>query len=96
MILGARILGTLVNPNIHTRDFEKDHTSTTKRLLTKPSTQLPRILPASQFDMSAKQEQPVTKSFGKGERSIPHHSQKANKYYPAEDESVPKKVRLTQ
>ena len=46
--------------------------------------------------MSAKQEQPVTKSFGKGERSIPHHSQKASKYYPAEDESAPKKVRLTQ
>ncbi|OCK90294.1 uncharacterized protein K441DRAFT_580059 [Cenococcum geophilum 1.58] len=43
--------------------------------------------------MSAKQEQPVTKSFGKGERSIPHHSQKANKYYPAEDESAPKKAR---
>lgn len=33
-----------------------------------------------------------TKKFGKGEREIPHHSQKAKKYYPAEDESKPRKV----
>ena len=33
-----------------------------------------------------------TKKFGKGERTIPHHTQKAKKYYPAEDESRPKKV----
>ncbi|KAI4117394.1 MAG: hypothetical protein LQ345_002358 [Seirophora villosa] len=46
--------------------------------------------------MSAKrQEQPAskTKKFGKGEREIPHHTQKAKKFYPAEDESKPKKVR---
>jgi large subunit ribosomal protein L6e len=36
---------------------------------------------------------PTTKKFGKGgERSIPHHSQKASKYYPAEDVAQPKKV----
>ncbi|KAF2750380.1 60S ribosomal protein L6-B [Sporormia fimetaria CBS 119925] len=35
----------------------------------------------------------VTKKFGKGERSVPHASQKASKYYPAEDISAPKKVR---
>ncbi|KAA6411091.1 MAG: 60S ribosomal L6 [Lasallia pustulata] len=34
-----------------------------------------------------------TKKFGKGEREIPHHSQKAKKYYPAEDERKPRKVR---
>ena len=34
-----------------------------------------------------------TKKFGKGERTIPHHTQKAKKYYPAEDEAKPKKVR---
>ncbi|KAI4101930.1 MAG: hypothetical protein LQ339_004820 [Xanthoria mediterranea] len=34
-----------------------------------------------------------TKKFGKGEREIPHHTQKAKKFYPAEDESKPKKVR---
>ncbi|KAL8642902.1 MAG: hypothetical protein Q9226_008453 [Calogaya cf. arnoldii] len=34
-----------------------------------------------------------TKKFGKGEREVPHHSQKAKKFYPAEDESKPKKVR---
>ncbi|KAF2734947.1 60S ribosomal protein L6-B [Polyplosphaeria fusca] len=36
---------------------------------------------------------PTTKKFGKGERSIPHSSQKASKYYPAEDVAGPKKVR---
>ncbi|KAF2020054.1 60S ribosomal protein L6-B [Aaosphaeria arxii CBS 175.79] len=35
----------------------------------------------------------ASKKFGKSERSIPHHSQKASKYYPAEDQSVPKKAR---
>jgi len=34
-----------------------------------------------------------TKKFGKTERTIPHHSQKASKWYPAEDEAAPKKVR---
>ena len=33
-----------------------------------------------------------TKKFGKGEREIPHHTQKAKKFYPAEDEKKPKKV----
>ena len=46
--------------------------------------------------MSAKQpsETPAgkTKKFGKGERSIPHPSQRAKKYYPAEDEVQQKKV----
>ncbi|KAI9804323.1 MAG: hypothetical protein M1833_007130 [Piccolia ochrophora] len=37
---------------------------------------------------------PSKKKFGKGgEREIPHHSQKAKKWYPAEDEAKPKKVR---
>ncbi|KAI4126696.1 MAG: hypothetical protein LQ338_003636 [Usnochroma carphineum] len=47
--------------------------------------------------MSEKQdsERPksTTKKFGKGEREVPHHTQKAKKFYPAEDESKPKKVR---
>lgn len=34
-----------------------------------------------------------TKKFGKGERTVPHHTQKAKKFYPAEDEARPKKVR---
>jgi len=38
---------------------------------------------------------PKTQKFSKGERSIPHHSQKASKYYPAEDAAVNKKVRKT-
>lgn len=47
--------------------------------------------------MAATQEdtKPTTQKFSKGERSIPHHSQKASKYYPAEDVAVPKKVRKT-
>ncbi|GAB7348469.1 hypothetical protein MBLNU459_g6882t1 [Dothideomycetes sp. NU459] len=44
--------------------------------------------------MSAAQS--TTKKFQKGEREVPHHSQKASKYYPAEDDSAPKKVRKTQ
>ena len=46
--------------------------------------------------MSTKQEagntEHKTKKFGKGERTVPHHTQKAKKFYPAEDESKPKKV----
>ncbi|KAH6678332.1 putative 60S ribosomal protein L6-B [Halenospora varia] len=33
------------------------------------------------------------KTFGKSTREVPHHSQKAKKWYPAEDEAVPRKVR---
>jgi hypothetical protein len=32
------------------------------------------------------------KTFGKSTREVPHHSQKAKKWYPAEDEAVAKKV----
>ncbi|KAK2595230.1 60S ribosomal protein L6 [Conoideocrella luteorostrata] len=40
--------------------------------------------------MSAK---PTTKKFGKSSRDVPAHSEKAQKWYPADDESAPKKVR---
>ncbi|PVH86079.1 putative 60S ribosomal protein L6-B [Cadophora sp. DSE1049] len=36
-----------------------------------------------------------TKTFGKSTREVPHHSQKARKFYPAEDEAVARKVRKT-
>jgi hypothetical protein len=39
--------------------------------------------------------EPTTKKFGSGERTIPHHSEKAPKYYPAEDVAKPKTVRIT-
>jgi len=39
--------------------------------------------------------QSQTKKFQKGERTVPHPSQKASKYYPAEDEAQPKKARKT-
>lgn len=32
------------------------------------------------------------KTFGKSTREVPHHSQKAKKWYPADDELQPKKV----
>jgi large subunit ribosomal protein L6e len=35
------------------------------------------------------------KTFGKSTREVPHHTQKAKKWYPAEDEAVPKKVGFT-
>ena len=37
-----------------------------------------------------------TKKFGAGERKIPHHSEKASKYYPAEDDKQKKTVSLTE
>jgi len=39
--------------------------------------------------------QSTTKKFGKGERTIPHHTEKASKYYPAEDVRQPRTVRKT-
>jgi hypothetical protein len=49
--------------------------------------------------MSAKPESQTpagtTKKFGKGERHVPHPSAKAKRYYPAEEDPQPKKVRLT-
>ncbi|RMZ83888.1 hypothetical protein DV737_g1424, partial [Chaetothyriales sp. CBS 132003] len=35
----------------------------------------------------------VKKQFGKGERHVPHHSQKASKWYPAHTEPTPRKTR---
>jgi len=46
----------------------------------------------SSSKMSATQES-QKKTFGKSTREIPHHSQKASKWYPAEDEAQHKKVR---
>lgn len=39
------------------------------------------------------QHQSQTKKFGKQERTVPHKSQKASKWYPAEDQKQSKKVR---
>ncbi|KAK5074395.1 60S ribosomal protein L6 [Lithohypha guttulata] len=43
--------------------------------------------------MSAADAKPQTKKFGKGERTVPHHSQKASRFYPAYDEPSQKKAR---
>jgi len=44
--------------------------------------------------MSATEANPaVNKKFGSGTRSVPHHSQKASKYYPAHDEPQRRKNR---
>ena len=37
---------------------------------------------------------PITKKFGKGERTLPAPGQRAQKYYPADDVRQPKKVCL--
>ncbi|KAK5945752.1 60S ribosomal protein L6 [Knufia obscura] len=42
---------------------------------------------------SADANSSTTKKFGKGERTIPHHSQKASRFYPAYDEPQKKKTR---
>lgn len=42
--------------------------------------------------MSATEAQSQKKTFGKSTREVPHHSQKAKKWYPAEDEAQAKKV----
>ncbi|ROW11529.1 hypothetical protein VMCG_01344 [Cytospora schulzeri] len=38
-------------------------------------------------------EKVETKTFGKGSRQVPHHSEKAQKWYPAEGDAQPRKVR---
>lgn len=35
-----------------------------------------------------------TKQFGKGQRTVPHPALQAQKWYPVDDESKPKKVRI--
>lgn len=42
--------------------------------------------------MSTKVEEPKTKTFGKASRTVPAASQKASKWYPADDEAQHKKV----
>lgn len=42
--------------------------------------------------MSTKTEH-KSKKFGSSSRTVPHHTQKASKWYPAEDEAKPRKVR---
>lgn len=52
------------------------------------------IVPLQQSPkMSATQAQ--TKKFQKGERTVPAASEKASKYYPADDDSQPRKVRFS-
>jgi len=41
-------------------------------------------------------QKPETKKFHGGERTVPHKSEKASKYYPADDTKKPKTVRAHQ
>lgn len=66
------------------RQIQDDNTQRT-------DTQRPNRI-GSSSKMSATQES-QKKTFGKSTREIPHHSQKASKWYPAEDEAQHKKVR---
>merc|ERR1711881_781891 len=57
---------------------------------TKRSSHILFFSPTGSVEMAAESS---TKKFGKGERTVPHHSEKASKYYPAIDEAVPRKTR---
>jgi len=43
--------------------------------------------------MSDSKPAPTTKKFGKSSRSVPHHTEKASRFYPAEDLAKQRKVR---
>ena len=44
---------------------------------------------------NAPKTEPTTKKFGKGQRTVPHPTKKAQKFYPVEDAAKPRKVCLT-
>lgn len=52
-----------------------------------------RILLIHQTAKALTMSAPTTKTFGKSTRSVPHPTEKAQKWYPAEDEAKPRKVR---
>lgn len=68
---------------LSTQDDNDNHepTTTTESVLVKMSATPAATRPAAQ-----------KKTFGKSTREVPHHTQKAQKWYPAEDEYQPKKV----
>ena len=84
--LGLRGFRTCAQPAAH--PFKISEQQQVKTLTTDQ-----RILlihqPAKALTMSA----PTTKTFGKSTRSVPHATEKAQKWYPAEDEAKPRKVR---
>lgn len=79
------LIANPTRPQQHSQDDDDD--STTFRFLSFS----PSPLTPHQFKMSAKVE---SKKFGKGTRTVPHHSEKAQKWYPAEADAQPRKVRL--
>lgn len=56
------------------------------------STTHPISFRAGSSSHTANMSDAQTKKFGKGDRTIPSHSQKAQKWYPVDDEPQPKKV----
>lgn len=52
----------------------------------------PHTAMSASLEANNRQTASTKKQFGKGEREIAHHSQKAKKWYPAEDEVKPKQV----
>jgi large subunit ribosomal protein L6e len=64
-----------------TNDTTTNRPTPIDRFTAKMSSTLEATRPASQ-----------KKTFGKSTREVPHHTQKAKKWYPAEDEVQPKKV----
>jgi hypothetical protein len=84
----------------HPRKLNRERSSPTQFTTTNDTT-TNRPTPSDRFTskMSATLEatRPAgqKKTFGKSTREVPHHTQKAKKWYPAEDEVQPKKVCLT-
>jgi hypothetical protein len=71
-----------INFKIYTPNDPNQRTdNNTERFFVKMSATLEATRPANQ-----------KKTFGKSTREVPHHSQKASKWYPAEDEAQHKKV----
>lgn len=70
------------------------HHTSPRNPTTHPTQQHPiHNSPACVVKMSAAEANPaVVKKFGSGQRSVPHPSNKARKWYPTSDELQPKKV----
>jgi hypothetical protein len=78
IISTSRFLHDLGRPTIQQRTDQRS----SNRFILKMSATLEATRPAGQ-----------KKTFGKSTREVPHHTQKAKKWYPAEDELQAKKVR---
>jgi large subunit ribosomal protein L6e len=66
--------------------------TTTNDTTTNRPTPIDRFTSKMSSTLEATRPAGQKKAFGKSTREVPHHTQKAKKWYPAEDEVQPKKV----